>query len=119
MPPLGFRYIQAADFSTWDGSQSSPLFQSFARDIKNNLAPPVAPEPDHLEPELTEMKRSAPEPVAPPPAAAEPPAPAAQEAEPTEPAAAEPKPLEPAAVQEPPPEPPPPEIRQGRLWVGL
>ncbi len=51
MPPLGFRFIHAADFSKWDGSQSSPLFQSLARDIKNILGPPTPPEPEHLEPE--------------------------------------------------------------------
>ena len=29
MPPLGFRFIHTADFSKWDGSQSSPVFQNF------------------------------------------------------------------------------------------
>ena len=33
-PPIGFRAIQPADLSQWDGSPSSPEFQQLAQDVK-------------------------------------------------------------------------------------
>lgn len=40
LPPLGFRYIQAADFSQWDGSPAAPVLQTLLRDIHTVLGRP-------------------------------------------------------------------------------
>jgi formylglycine-generating enzyme required for sulfatase activity len=61
LPPLGFRSIHSADFSRWDGSPNTPIFQNLARDIKKTLGPPATPEP--VEP--TPLEPAPPEPKPP------------------------------------------------------
>ena len=45
LPPLGFRGIQAADFSAWDGSLSSQVFKNLVQGIKGSLGQPGTPPP--------------------------------------------------------------------------
>jgi formylglycine-generating enzyme required for sulfatase activity len=49
LPPLGFREIQAVDFSEWDGTTVSPLFQNLIREIKTVLCLPAATQPPESE----------------------------------------------------------------------
>lgn len=63
--PLGFRSIQTADFSEWDGTQDAPVFRKLVDDLAALIGPPPAekkqsiPEPGHM-------------PATPPPATIEP-----------------------------------------------
>jgi len=57
-PPLGFRGLQAADLSAWDGTVTSPLFLSLVRDIRNSLGKPGKPEA--LEPKATQSVEATP-----------------------------------------------------------
>ena len=68
LPPLEFREYQAADFSTWDASSTSPLFQNLVRDIKQTLGPPATPAPEPVEPKPPEFEPVKPEPSEPSPA---------------------------------------------------
>ena len=108
LPPLGFRSIQAADFSNWDGTPTSPLFQSLIRDIKVVLCLPATPKselepvkPKPVEIEVVEKIFQAPITIAQPLTADEL--------------------LELAAPEKmqesPPPELTPPEVKKARLWV--
>ncbi|HEY2973252.1 MAG TPA: SUMF1/EgtB/PvdO family nonheme iron enzyme [Pyrinomonadaceae bacterium] len=47
-PPLGFRNLQAADLSKWDGSETDDVFQSLVIDIKDTLGPAAAEEANRL-----------------------------------------------------------------------
>ena len=44
LPPFGFRLFQAADFSKWDGSPNSTVFQNLVSRLINNMVikPPRA-----------------------------------------------------------------------------
>jgi formylglycine-generating enzyme required for sulfatase activity len=108
LPPLGFRSIQAADFSNWDDTPTSPLFQSLIRDIKVVLCLPATPKselepvkPKPVEIEVVEKIFQEPITIAQPLTADEL--------------------LELAAPEKmkehPLPEPRPPEVKKGRLWV--
>lgn len=44
-PPLGFRHIQSADLSEWDGTPDSPLLLYFKMAIARDLEPRIMPEP--------------------------------------------------------------------------
>jgi formylglycine-generating enzyme required for sulfatase activity len=68
LSPLAFRDIQAADFSRWDGTTESAVFQTLARDIKRTLGSPESPEPGP-----SEIKSSEPEHVEAPPPETKPP----------------------------------------------
>ena len=39
-PPFGFKSIQGADFSEWDGNPGATLFQNLVQDIKQSLCLP-------------------------------------------------------------------------------
>lgn len=54
-PPLGFRSIQTANLSGWEGDPSSPRFAGVLRDINRVLA--VAPEKPTIRPQPTPLFR--------------------------------------------------------------
>jgi len=47
-PPLGFRSLQAADLSKWDGSETDEVFRSLISDITEILGPAAAEEAARL-----------------------------------------------------------------------
>lgn len=47
-PPLGFRRIQAADLTNWDGTGTVPPFQRLVADIAGILGPPVKTEGEQV-----------------------------------------------------------------------
>ncbi|HVR17551.1 MAG TPA: toll/interleukin-1 receptor domain-containing protein, partial [Candidatus Limnocylindrales bacterium] len=61
-PPIGFRAIQAADLTKWDGSIDDPAAQLFLADLKSVLggAPdkPVRPNNDDIEVRRTDRNSS-------------------------------------------------------------
>lgn len=48
-PPLGFRSLQAADLSKWDGSETDEVFRSLISDITEILGPAAAEEAARLQ----------------------------------------------------------------------
>ncbi len=75
-PPMGFRRIQAADLSGWDGAETSQSFRKLIADITGILGPPVRTETGQVAP--VETKEAGPavvEPEKEPVLAPEPPPP--------------------------------------------